>query len=124
MKWINQVVAQRTNATVRPRGWGALWGGRFKNKIVADDEYWMELLAYLHMNPVRAGVVHIPGLSRRTSHAAYTGAAPRPSWLTTGELLDLFGTAASLANLVAHKLKRLQPTKLWPSRRSAIPDTG
>lgn len=43
------------------------------------------VIAYIHNNPVRAGVVPRARDSRWTSHAAYMGIAPAPPWLDIGE---------------------------------------
>ena len=79
--WLNQ-----------ERGWdGPLFRGRYKNFLVEDDAYWMHLLAYLHLNPVRAGLARRVEETRWTSHEAYVGAASVPAWLTVSELLAAFG---------------------------------
>lgn len=41
----------------RHRLWGHLFGGRYKAKPVEDGDYLSPLIAYVHLNPVRAGVV-------------------------------------------------------------------
>jgi REP element-mobilizing transposase RayT len=100
---------------------GPLFRGRYRNRIVGTDAYWRHLLVYLHLNPVRAG------LSRDmdptwTSHPVYLGRAPRPAWLHTLELQDLFGDAAAyLAHYEAVRTGSLDPPsefdarKLWSS---------
>lgn len=54
-----------------------VWGVRPEN--VRD------LIAYIHNNPVRAGVVAQARDSRWTSHAEYVGRAPAPPWLDVAE---------------------------------------
>jgi len=49
------------------------------------------LIAYIHNNPVRAGVVDDPGASSWTSHRAYVGTEPTPRWLHVGEGLARAG---------------------------------
>ena len=39
---------------------GHLWGGRFKNIVVEDGQSLMNVLAYIELNPVRAGMVEDP----------------------------------------------------------------
>ncbi|MBP3405616.1 MAG: hypothetical protein J6N18_05890, partial [Kiritimatiellae bacterium] len=36
---------------------GTLWGGRFKSVLVEDGRYLRNLVAYIHGNPIRAGLV-------------------------------------------------------------------
>lgn len=71
---------------------GPVFRGRFKNRVVEDDAYWMHLLAYIHLNPVRAHLAKDADASRWSSHAAYVGRERAPDWLSTGELLDMYGT--------------------------------
>ncbi len=52
-----------------------------------------QLLAYLHNNPVRANIVPHPRESTWTSHRAYTGLAPVPTWLDVSTGLALAGFA-------------------------------
>jgi len=62
--------------------------------IVAGEMQLAALLAYIHNNPVRAGVVSRPQDSDWTSHRAFTGAAPAPSWLAVELALAALGRAA------------------------------
>jgi REP element-mobilizing transposase RayT len=50
-----------------------------------------EVIAYIHNNPVRAGVVHSPRASSWTSHRAYLGLEPVPEWLHVDEGLRRSG---------------------------------
>ena len=73
------------------RGWdGPVFRGRFKSRLVEEDAYWMHLLAYLHLNPVRARLVNRVDEASWTSHKAYVGQDPAPDWLTTSELIAFF----------------------------------
>lgn len=38
---------------------GHLWQGRFKNKIIAKDQYMVDCINYVELNPIRAGIVDI-----------------------------------------------------------------
>ncbi len=72
-------------------GWdGSVFRDRFRNRRVTDDAYWRHLLAYLHLNPIRAGLAPDPDRGQWTSHRAYVGLERTPAWLETGELLSLF----------------------------------
>jgi hypothetical protein len=50
----------------------------------------LELVRYIHMNPVRAGLVDDPAEYRWSSHRAYLGEEKLP-WLTTDWVLARFG---------------------------------
>ena len=71
---------------------GPVFRGRFKNRVVQDDAYWMHLLAYIHLNPVRAHLTKDPDASRWSSHAAYVGRERAPQWLSIDDLRDMYGT--------------------------------
>lgn len=89
MAWLSAALARKVNDT---NGWdGPLFKGRYRNRVVLDDAYWHDVLAYVHLNPVRAGMVAHPDDSGRTSHRFYSGQSRPPSWLTTEELLELYG---------------------------------
>jgi REP element-mobilizing transposase RayT len=57
----------------RYRKSGHLFQGRYKAILCDRDSYLMELIRYLHLNPVRAGMVSDPGKYRWSSHRAYVG---------------------------------------------------
>ena len=52
---------------------GHLLQGRFKGIIVDKDEYLLTLSRYIHLNPVRAGIVQRPEEYRWTSYQGDTG---------------------------------------------------
>jgi len=75
----------------RRNSWdGSVFRGRFKNRVAYDDAYWMHLLAYIHLNPVRARLAKNIDDAAWTSHSAYTGAVRVPDWLTVKQLLGYF----------------------------------
>ena len=52
---------------------GHLFQGRFKSILVDDATYLKELIRYIHLNPVRAGMVTDPRDYLWSSHNAYIG---------------------------------------------------
>ena len=42
----------------RHRRWGHLFQNRYKSILVEEDSYLLELVRYVHLNPLRAGVVN------------------------------------------------------------------
>lgn len=50
---------------------GHLFQGRFKSVLIDDEEYLIELIRYIHLNPVRAGIVSNPLEYVWSSHRAY-----------------------------------------------------
>ena len=55
MKTFKQRVSQWYNSNYGHEG--TLWGGRFKSVLVEDGRYLRNLAAYIHGNPIRAGLV-------------------------------------------------------------------
>lgn len=53
------------------------------------DSYLLELVRYVHLNPVRAGMVLTPDEYPWASHGAYLGREPLP-WLATDPTLAMF----------------------------------
>ncbi len=76
---------------------GHLFQGRFKAILVQKDVYAQELSRYIHLNPVRAGLVALPSDYRWSSCPFYAGLKDKPDWLQTDFILGLFGQKKKLA---------------------------
>ena len=50
---------------------GHLFQGRYTSSIIKDDRYFMEVSRYIHMNPVKAGLVHYAEDYTYSSYPAY-----------------------------------------------------
>ena len=61
---------------------GHLFQGRYKDILVDSDQYLLELIRYIHLNPVRANLVADPENYSYSSHRAYSGLVAAPPWLT------------------------------------------
>ena len=70
---------------------GHLFQGRFKGILIEKDAYGEELSRYIHLNPVRAGVVKDPLEYPWSSYPYYIGQKREPEWLTTEWILGYFG---------------------------------
>lgn len=77
---------------------GHLFERRYRENLATRDSYLMALIRYIHMNPVRAGIVADPAGYRWSSHRAYLGLT-RISWLNIDLGLGLFGTELARARL-------------------------
>lgn len=69
---------------------GHLFQGRFKSVLVEEQRYLLELVRYIHLNPVRAGLVNEPGAWPWSGHRAYLGQEKAP-WLDVGLVLGVLG---------------------------------
>lgn len=68
---------------------GHLFQGRYKALLIDGDSYLLELVRYIHCNPVRAFLTRIPEGYQWSSHNAYLG-KKSISWLTTDLVLSQF----------------------------------
>jgi putative transposase len=71
---------------------GHLFQGRFKGILVERDAYCKELSRYIHLNPVRAGLVKSPSEYPWSSYRYFIGRDKKPEWLTTEIILGEFGS--------------------------------
>ena len=76
---------------------GHLFQGRYKSIIVDADEYINQLSAYIHLNPVRAGLVKNPIDYERSSYKYFVSDNKSPDWLKTGFILSMFDKNAKRA---------------------------
>jgi len=99
MQWLQNTYTRRFNS--RHRQWGRLFGDRYKAVVVEGEGFYYEtLLDYIHLNPVRAGMVRAGRgesvLDYPWSSVAGGYALPsrkRVPWLAASEGLEAFGCA-------------------------------
>lgn len=72
---------------------GPLFRGRYRSLLVDSDAYLLVASRYIHLNPVRAGLVTEPEQYRWSSHPAFVGLAATPTWLHTEHLLAATGAS-------------------------------
>jgi putative transposase len=78
---------------------GHLFQNRYKSIVVEEDAYFRELVRYIHLNPLRAGLVDsLKALDRYPwcGHAALMGHRTVP-WQARRDVLDWFGRAPAPA---------------------------
>ncbi|MEA1933759.1 MAG: transposase [Thermodesulfobacteriota bacterium] len=81
---------------------GHLFQGRYKALLIDADSYLLELVRYIHNNPIRVGLAQAPEHYQWSSHRAYTGTIPI-SWLTTDWVLSQFATNEKKARKLFHE---------------------
>lgn len=79
MRHINGVYTQRFNSAHSLEG--QLFKGRYKAIVVAEDNYLLQLVRYIHRNPVRAGMVENASDYEWSSHKGYLSKAKKWEWL-------------------------------------------
>ena len=99
MKWLQNAYTRRFN--LRHKLWGRLFGDRYKSVLVEGGGYYYQtLLDYIHLNPVRAGIVR-PSAGRSVLDYSWSsvaggyalGSGKRAPWLAAAEGLEAFGCA-------------------------------
>ena len=89
MRQLNGVYTQRFN---RLHGRvGHVFQGRYKAILVERDSYLLELVRYVVLNPLRAGMVKRLEAWPWSSYLATCAQAPAPDWLQTDWILAQFG---------------------------------
>lgn len=118
MQWLQNTYTRRYNS--RHQLWGRLFGDRYKAVLSegGSQHYYCSLMDYIHLNPVRVGLVRMAeGQSVRDypwSSVAAGYAIPasrRASWLAASDGLAMAqcaDTAAGRRRFVAHLDKRAQ----------------
>jgi REP element-mobilizing transposase RayT len=78
---------------------GHVFQNRYKSLICEEEPYLLELVRYIHLNPVRAGTVKSLEELREypyTGHSTLMNHNPRP-WQAVGEVLSLYGAETGMA---------------------------
>lgn len=89
MQWLMGAYAMAFNR--RHRRCGHLFQGRFHSFLIDSDAYLTEVLRYVVLNPVRAGMVDGPAKYRWSSYRATAGLTAAPAWLDRAAALEGFG---------------------------------
>lgn len=73
-------------------GWkGHVFAGRYKSVCIEKEEYFLTVSRYIHLNPVKAGLVVKPQDYRWSSYRHYAGGSDAPEWLRQDWLKEYFG---------------------------------
>lgn len=78
---------------------GHLFQGRYKAILVDYKGYLLEIIRYIHLNPVRAELVTDPLDYPGSSHSAYLALNKVPHWLSIDPALKLFGQTEEAAQI-------------------------
>ena len=89
MRHLNGIYTQRFNRAHHCDG--QLFRGRYKSILVDADSYLLELVRYIHRNPLEAGLVKELNKYPWSSHKGYLSNAKKWNWLHKSFILSLFG---------------------------------
>lgn len=92
MHRINAIYSQRFNR--RHDRVGHLLQGRFGAILIEKERHLLELVRYVVLNPVRAGLVHDPDEWPWSNYLATAGLGQAPTWLDTEWTISQFGVGA------------------------------
>ena len=82
--------AYTTYFNIKHKRRGHLFQGRYKAILVDADAYAAELSRYIHLNPVRSGMVDKPEKYSWASYPYYIGKKKKPDWLSLDFILEYF----------------------------------
>ncbi len=86
----------------RMRRWdGPVFRGRFHSRLIEDDDYLLTVAAYIHLNPIRAGLARRLDQHCWTSHRSYIGLDIPPQWLSWEFVTNLAGGQEAFTGFVS-----------------------
>lgn len=104
---------------------GHFFERRYHASLVSSDSYLMELVRYIHLNPLRAESVRSVSQFPWSSHHVYVGERTEP-WVTTDFCLALFGSDRTRAIAAYRKFLAesshdgWEPTRMATEHSSAV----
>ena len=90
MRHLNGVYTQRYNVSHSCDG--TLFRGRYKSILVDADNYVLQLVRYIHRNPLKAGLVKRLDQYVWSSHKGYLSKAKKWNWIYKHFVLDMLTT--------------------------------
>jgi putative transposase len=87
MRHLNGLYTQYFNRTYKSDG--PLFRGRYKSIVVESDSYLLELVRYIHRNPLQAGLVKRLEDYRWSSHRMYISRSNAVNWLHRDYVLSM-----------------------------------
>jgi putative transposase len=120
LQWFGVTYTRRFN--LRHNRSGHLFQGRFKNMLVENDAYLLQLSYYIHRNPLRAKIVRRLASYRWSTYRAYAYGKNIPKWLDTGMILAQFANAQDRhqAYREASQKYAREEQRIWEDLRHGI----
>jgi REP element-mobilizing transposase RayT len=110
MQWFGATYTKRIN--LKHGRSGHLFQGRFKNMLIENDAYLLQLSCYIHRNPLRAGMVKRLVSYPWSSYRASAYGKGFEKWLNTEVILAQFGNVED-----RHKAYREQAQQYSKEKR-------
>ena len=120
MQWFGASYTKRFN--LRHNRSGHLFQGRFKNMLVQNDAYLLQLSYYIHRNPLRAGMVRRLADYTWSSHRAYAYGKSRQAWLNTDVILAQFANVKERHKAYRENMQKYAKAeqRVWEDLRHGI----
>lgn len=120
MRQLNGVYTQFFNR--RHKNVGHLFQGRYKAVLVEKESHLLSLCRYVVLNPVRAGLVRVPGQWKWSSYRATVGQVKRPPYLAVDWVLGQFGRkrAEAVRKYRRYVLEGVGEKSPWESLKGQI----
>lgn len=99
---------------------GHLFQGRYKAIPVEADSYAGELFRYVHLNPVRGGLIDLPEKYRWSSYQFYVGEKKKPEWLSIDFILGYYEGGGALPE---KRYQEFVNAKLYGEYESPLKET-
>jgi len=122
MKCLAEPIARQANAEDACKG--RFWEGRFKSQVLCDDKAVLAAMAYVDLNPIRAGMTSNLRFSHHTSILHRISSAKKDSHLLQQALRPLHGTlVACLPVRLSDYIELVEWTgkQVRSDKRGAIP---
>ena len=98
MRHLDGLYTQRFNRIHRRDG--ALLRGRYRAIVVDEDAYMAQVVRYIHLNPLAAGLVGEPQGYGWSSHRFYLRPKEAPKWLQIEEVMGEFASITAFHGFV------------------------
>lgn len=109
MRHINGVYTQRYNKAHSCDG--QLFRGRFKSILVEGNPYLLQLVRYIHRNPLRANLTKSINSYKWSSHAGYISNARKWNWLHKDFILSILTSDPALQVSAYKQFVRMKDSK-------------
>jgi putative transposase len=101
---------------------GHLFGGRYRQAVCLDESYFIAVSLYIHLNPVRAGLVLQPREYRWSSCRLFTDSQAGESFVSPHRILELLSHDTSKAKAIYREMleegKKIKMGEVLEDRRA------
>ncbi len=120
MQWFGATYTKRFNLSHNRSG--HLFQGRYKNMLVQNDAYLLQLSYYIHRNPLRAGMVKRLSDYKWSSYRAYGYGKRHQNWLNTKSILSQFTNVKDPHQAYRENMQKYskEDKRVWEDLRHGI----